>query len=125
MAYLYVFIKLHVILFNEVLNNKFPKTNPAVPSSLLAPENWCHCHWISTPLIKHAHPIVRPETRQARFLDHACACASHMPHRGEIATTGRCHNIFHQQFVLQLSSSISSSCLVDLSLFFSSSIIVY
>ena len=50
MAFLYVFIKLHVILFNEVLNNKFPKTNPAVPSSLLAPESWCHCHWISTPL---------------------------------------------------------------------------
>ena len=50
MAFLYVFIKLHVILFNEVLNNKFPKTNPAVPSSLLAPESWGHCHWISTPL---------------------------------------------------------------------------
>ena len=50
MAILYVFIKLHVILFNEVLNNKFPKTNPAVPSSLLAPESWCHCRWISTPL---------------------------------------------------------------------------
>ena len=27
-----VFIKLHVILFNEVLNNKFPKTNPVVIS---------------------------------------------------------------------------------------------
>ena len=28
--------------FNDVLNNKFPITNPAVPSSLLAPESWCH-----------------------------------------------------------------------------------
>ena len=57
MAFLYVFIKLHVILFNEVLNNKFPKTNPAVPSSLLAPESWCHSHWISTPLV-----IYNPKT---------------------------------------------------------------
>ena len=39
---LYVFIKLHVIIFNKVLNNKFPITNPVVPSSLLAPESWCH-----------------------------------------------------------------------------------
>ena len=42
MAFLYVFIKLHVILFDEVLNNTFPITNPVVPSSLLAPEGWCH-----------------------------------------------------------------------------------
>ena len=40
--FLYVFIKLHVIIFNKVLNNKFPITNPAVSSSLLAPESWCH-----------------------------------------------------------------------------------
>ena len=31
-----MFIKLHVIIFNEVLNNKLPITNPAVPSSLLS-----------------------------------------------------------------------------------------
>ena len=29
--FLYVFIKLHVINFNEELNNTFPITNPAVP----------------------------------------------------------------------------------------------
>ena len=55
MAFLYVFIKLHVIIFNEVLNNKCPKTNPVVPSSVLAPESWCHCHWIST-LLHMAEP---------------------------------------------------------------------
>ena len=59
MAFIYGFIKLHVIIFNEVLNNKFPKTNPVVPSSLLAPESWCHCHWISTPLdLAYCHTCV-------------------------------------------------------------------
>ena len=63
MAFLYVFIKLHVILFNEVLNNKCPKTNPGVPSSFLAPESWCHCHWISTPLAGVGVPVTAVQGR--------------------------------------------------------------
>ena len=40
--FMYPFLMKDLIIFNEVLNNKLPITNPAVPSSLLAPESWCH-----------------------------------------------------------------------------------
>ena len=80
MAILYVFIKLHAILFNEVLNNKVPKTNPAVPSSLLAPESRCHCHWISPPLQRasHLHRLVNGDVYGSRILIATPTSLSHV-----------------------------------------------